>query len=105
MKNHKLKIYTVAVTAVALLMTYNTARLVGEAGDLVVVKAEVVACPSLTDQLEARAYELREEKGNKAMDLERYRQEALREQNLNIQDLIYISPFVDFAELKEEHGN
>lgn len=54
--------------------------------------SEVQECPSLAEQLEARAHELRE--ANKDKDLELYRHEAIREVNQELQKELKVSPFV-----------
>lgn len=62
--------------------------------------------PELDNSLEAqvarRANDLYEK--NRAMDLEKYRHEAIREVNLQLQDMVEESPFVDYEVLKEQHG-
>lgn len=106
MKTNKvLKIYAVAVTGVALLMTYNTVKLVDSELDYTYQAATTtpaVVCPTLEEQLTERAYVLREE--NKNMDLERYRQEAIREVNINLQVQLAQSPFIDYEELENKYG-
>jgi hypothetical protein len=57
---------------------------------------------TIEDEIEARALELYNE--NKAIDLEKYRQEAIREMNEKLLALVYKSPYVDYKALKEKHG-
>lgn len=57
---------------------------------------------SLAEEVEMRAYELREL--NKNYDLEKYRQEALLEKKDEILLLSGDSPFIDYQALKEEFG-
>ena len=102
--NKYLALYALAATAVAGLMTYNTVKLVDAAGVVEYEKPEVEQCPTLQEQLESRAHELREDPNNKAMDLEKYRQEALREVNQSLQAELGNSPFINYEELEAKHG-
>jgi len=100
--NKYLLLYALAATVVAGLMTYNVVQLVEEDGVVEYEKAETLVCPSLQEQLAQRAEELRED--NKAMDLEKYRQEAIREANTNLQGELNNSPFIDYEELAQKYG-
>lgn len=57
---------------------------------------------SLEAKVEERAKELY--KANINMDLERYRQEAIREMNHYLLEMTYESPYVDYKQLKDKYG-
>ena len=98
-----LMLYAAAVTLIAGVMTYTTVALLDASNIVEVIKP--TACPTVTEQLETRAYELREDKVNKAMDLEGYRQEALRERNQALQAELGNSPFINYDELENKYGH
>lgn len=60
------------------------------------------ATSTLSTRVEKRAQEMY--KQNEAMDLEKYRQEAIREINDELLVLTGDSPFVDYEALKEQYG-
>ena len=66
------------------------------------VKAPVQATSTLATRVEQRAQEMY--KQNEAMDLEKYRHEAIREINDELLSLTDESPFVDYQALKEKYG-
>lgn len=91
--------YSIVVTLIAVLSVWQVVQLVeAEANEII----EPVSCPTLAEQLEARAYEIRED--NKEYDLEKYRHEAIREINIQLQDELEISPFMDLQELHEQNS-
>ena len=57
---------------------------------------------SIEAKLAERARELYKE--NEQFDLERYRQEAIRELNTQLTGMLDVSPFVDYPALKEKYG-
>ena len=94
--------YSVITTLLAVLSIYQVLVLL-DAQNVVYAKNDTpVVCLSLTEQLEKRAYEIRED--NKSMDLEKYRQEAIREVNLELQASLADSPYIDYDELEEKYG-
>jgi len=101
--NKYLLLWALAATGVAGLMTYNTVKMVDAAAAETYYNETPQICPTLPEQLEERAHEIREER--KEMDLEKYRQEAMREVNGELQTLLDDSPFVDYEELAEQYGN
>lgn len=104
--NHKLLVVTmslaVAVVVQSGIIDPYIPRL--EASNTVVYNApvEVQASSTLATRVEKRAQEMY--KQNEAMDLEQYRQEAIREINDELMVLTGDSPFVDYEALKEKYG-
>lgn len=65
-------------------------------------KKEVVTEATIQDKLERRAIEMHKE--NEAIDLEKYRQQAIIEMKDELIVLIGDSPFVDYEALSEKYG-
>lgn len=57
---------------------------------------------TLESEVLARTLELYEQ--NKAHDLEKYRHEAIKEVNEQLQGMLYNSPHIDYAAMKEQYG-
>ena len=99
--NHKLLIVTIslAVAHIAPLVplpdiqAYNTP---------VTYIATTTAIYSLESEIENRTIELYNQ--GKDMDMERYRQQAIADINIQLQGIVYKSPYVNYDELKDKYG-
>lgn len=98
--NHKLLIVTMALTLALLIET-----------DIIVIPTfpnEAIAYEkpfvdtSLEAKVEKRAMELYVE--NRAFDLEKYRQEAIREVGDELMRVSDVSPYVDYQALEKKYG-
>jgi hypothetical protein len=58
--------------------------------------------PTLETEVQARTLELYEQ--NKAHDLEKYRHEAIKEVNEQLQGMLYNSPHIDYEAMKDKYG-
>jgi hypothetical protein len=58
--------------------------------------------PTIESEIETRAIELYET--NKALDLEKYRQDAIGEVFEELKIMLYESPFIDYDAMKDKHG-
>ena len=92
--------FSFIVTILLIISVNQVVSLLDAQGVVYAENTEPVSCPTLAEQLETRAHEIREE--NKDYDLERYRHEAIREININLQKELGTSPFVDMEELKNK---
>jgi hypothetical protein len=57
---------------------------------------------TLEREIEKRTIELYEK--NRALDLERYRHEAIQSVNMQLSEILYVSPYVDYDALKAKYG-
>lgn len=99
--NHKLLIVTIALL-VANVYQSGIVEIPTLQAEEIRYERPVQEDHSLEAQLERRAIELHEQ--NKAIDLEHYRQEAIREMNVQLLEMSSESPFVDYQELKDKYG-
>lgn len=99
--NHKLLIVTLALL-VANVYQSGIIELPTLQAETIKYERPEVVDNSLEAQLQRRAYELHEQ--NKAIDLERYRQEAIIEMNAHLMKMSSESPFVDYEALKDKYG-
>lgn len=99
--NHKLLLVTLSLLLVVIVQSGIITLPKLEAETIEYVNPPVVDT-SLEAKVEARAEELYI--AGKNMDMERYRQEAIREVNQKLLEMTYVSPYVDYEALKEKHG-
>lgn len=90
--------YALIATVLACVSIWQVVAMLDAQSVVYAVSEPTVACPTLAEQLNERAHEIREE--NKDYDLEKYRHQAIREVNLQLQDELEVSPFVDLSELE-----
>lgn len=70
--------------------------------DTIVYTAEPKQLNTIDSEIEKRTIELYEQ--NRLNDLERYRLEAIGQINEQLQDMVYLSPHIDYNELKARYG-
>lgn len=98
---HKTLILTLALATVILIQNDILPIPKIQAEEITYERAQP-ADTSLEAKVEQRAEELYNE--NKNIDLERYRQEAIRETNDYLMQMTYTSPYVDYDALAEKYG-
>jgi hypothetical protein len=60
-----------------------------------------ISTSTLAGQIETRARELYAQ--NESFDLEKYRHEAIKQVNEELQTMVYTSPFIDYDELAAKY--
>lgn len=105
--NHKLLILTMSLATAVVFQSgivdpYIPRIEASNTIEVYIAPVEVKATSTLATRVEERAQEMY--KRNEAMDLEQYRQEAIREINDELLILTGDSPFVDYEALKEQYG-
>lgn len=99
--NHKLLIVTLAL-AVANVYQSGIIEIPKLQAETIRYDRPVEEDHSLEAKVERRAVELHEQ--HKALDLERYRQEAIREMNDQLMLISNESPYIDYQALKDKYG-
>lgn len=98
--NHKLLILTLALVVAHIypLIPLPTVQ----AEPITYQKAATVEPYTLDDEIERITLELYEQ--NRHNDLEKYRLEAIGVMNKELQNRVYVSPHIDYEELKTKYG-
>jgi hypothetical protein len=97
---HKLLIATIALAVAHIAPLVPVPELHAE--PITYTKPVTVTAYSLDDEISRRALELYDQ--NRASDLERYRLDAIADINKELQNRVYLSPHIDYEELKARYG-
>jgi hypothetical protein len=100
--NHKLLIISLSLALAHVWPLLPLPALTLASEQITYEKAATIEKETLEKQVEKRAIELYEQ--NKANDLEKYRHNAIKEINEQLQTMVYDSPFVDYDALKDKYG-
>lgn len=97
---HKLLIVTLALAVAHIFPLIEIPPLF--ASETITYTAEPKQLNTIDSEIEKRTIELYEQ--NRQTDLERYRLDAIGQINEELQDMVYLSPHIDYNELKTKYG-